>query len=315
MDIKEPGPIDMMQQMFTNLWAMSPKILIAVIVILAFFYLSKMVRSWVRKFSQRSTHHQNIGLVLGRLFQFFIVFFGVFIALTIIFPSIKAGTLVQFFGISSVAIGFAFKDILQNFLAGILILLNEPFKINDQIKVKDFEGTVEDIQTRATLIRTYDGRRVVIPNSVLFNESVIVNTAFKSRRNEVVVGIGFGDDINAAVKFILEAIESIEGVEKDPAPDTVVFELAESSVNIRVRWWTKPRILDLLNVQSRVVSAIKTKLLENGIDIPFPTTQILFHDQTEETDGIRSRQREGWPAGKNPPKSRQELASSCKQST
>lgn len=121
-------------------------------------------------------------MVMGRLAQGVTIQVGLFISLSIVIPSLKASDLVQLLGVSGVAIGFAFRDILQNFLAGILILLTEPFQINDQIVFKDFEGTVENIQTRATTIRTYDGRRIVIPNSELFTNSVTVNTAFEHRR-------------------------------------------------------------------------------------------------------------------------------------
>ena len=215
--------------------------------------------------------------------------------------------MIQLLGISGVAIGFAFRDILQNFLAGILILLTEPFQIDDQIVFKDFEGTVENIETRATTIRTYDGRRIVIPNSELFTNSVTVNTAFDTRRIEYDVGIGYGDDVEEAKRLMLAAIHSVDEVLTDPAPDVLVLELAQSSVNIRARWWIKPpRRADDLSSRDKVISAIKQKLyVENGIDLPYPTRQILFHDQTEETDGDRSRQREGWPAGKKEvPKSR-----------
>jgi small-conductance mechanosensitive channel len=216
-----------------------------------------------------------------------------------VIPTFQAGDLVQLLGISGVAIGFAFRDILQNFLSGILILLTEPFQIDDQIVFKDFEGTVENIETRATTIRTYDGRRIVIPNSELFTNSVTVNTAFDNRRLEYDVGIGYGDDIDLAKQLMLEAMHSVDEVLKDPAPDVLVMELAESTVNIRVRWWVHPpRRADNLISRDKVITAIKKKLVENGIDLPFPTQQILFHDQTEETDGNRSRQREGWPSGK-----------------
>jgi small conductance mechanosensitive channel len=215
-------------------------------------------------------------------------------------PSFKAGDLIQLLGISSVAIGFAFRDILQNFLAGILILLTEPFQIDDQIVFKEFEGTVENIQTRATTIRTYDGRRIVIPNSELFTNSLTVNTAFENRRLEYDIGIGYGDDIDRAKQLILEAIHETEGVLPQPAPDAIVVDLAASTVNIRARWWIKPpRRAPALDLQDGVLTAIKSKLTANGIDLPFPTQQILFHDQTEETDGDRSRQREGWPAGQD----------------
>ena len=111
-------------------------------------------------------------------------------------------------------------------------------------------------------------------------------------------GIGYGDDVEQAKRLMLETIHSIDDILKDPAPDVFLLELAESSVNIRARWWIKPprRIDDLIS-RDKVISAIKRKLSENGIDLPYPTQQILFHDQTEETDGDRDRQREGWPAG------------------
>jgi small conductance mechanosensitive channel len=245
-------------------------------------------------------------MVLGRLSQGVIILLGLFVALAIVLPSFKPGDLIQLLGISGVAVGFAFRDILQNFLAGILILLTEPFQIDDPIVFNNFEGTVKEIQTRATTIRTYDGRRVVIPNSELFTNSVTVNTAWENRRLEYDVGIGYGDDIDRAKQLMLEAVRSVDEVLNNPAPDVLVMELAESTVNIRVRWWiSPPRRAESLDSRDRVLTAIKKKLTTNGIDLPFPTQQILFHDQTEETDGDRTRQREGWPAGnKEVPKPR-----------
>ncbi len=148
-------------------------------------------------------------------------------------------------------------------------------------------------------VRTYDGRRIVVPNSELFTNSVTVNTAFEHRRLEYNIGIGYSDDIDEAKRLILEAMHRTDGVLETPAPDAIVVELAGSSVNIRARWWVQPpRRADVLDLQDRVLTNIKNKLTANGIDLPFPTQQILFHDQTEATDGDRAQQREGWPAGK-----------------
>jgi len=297
---------DKIQSMSNGLIVMLPNILLAVIVFTIFFVAARALKSAVRRLTRRHRQARSLGLVLGRLSQGIIILVGLFVALSIVIPSFKAGDLVQLLGISGVAIGFAFRDILQNFLAGILILLTEPFEINDQIVFKNFEGTVENIQTRATTIRTYDGRRIVIPNSELFTNAVTVNTAFENRRLEYDVGIGYGDNIDQAKELMLEAVYSVDEVLKDPAPDVLVMELAESTVNIRVRWWINPpRRADALDSRDKVLTAIKKKLTANGIDLPFPTQQILFHDQTEETDGNRSRQREGWPAGnKEVPKPR-----------
>ena len=287
------------QAMLDGLIIMLPNIVLAVIVFAIFFFTARGIKSLVRRVTRKHRQARNLGLVLGRLSQGTILLVGLFVALSIIIPSFKAGDLIQLLGISGVAIGFAFRDILQNFLAGVLILLTEPFQINDQIVFKNFEGTVEEIQTRATTIRTYDGRRVVIPNSELFTNSVTVNTAFDNRRLEYDVGIGYGDNIDRAKELILEAIASVDKVLQEPPPEALVMELAESTINIRARWWVAPpRRADALDTRDKVLCAIKNKLTANGIDLPFPTQQILFHDQTEETDGDRSRQREGWPAGK-----------------
>ena len=285
-------------RMIDSFIVMLPNIVLAVIVFILFFFAARWLKLLVKRLTRRHRQARNLGLVLGRLAQGIVILIGLFVALSIVIPTFRAGDLVQLLGISGVAIGFAFRDILQNFLAGILILLTEPFQIDDQIVFKDFEGTVENIETRATTIRTYDGRRIVIPNSELFANSVTVNTAYENRRLEYDVGIGYGDDIDEAKQLMLEAVHSVEILLKDPAPDVLVMELAESSVNIRVRWWIKPpRRADSLDARDRVLTAIKNKLTAHGIDLPFPTQQILFHDQTEETDGDRSRQREGWSAG------------------
>ena len=276
---------------------MLPNLAIALVVFGLFYLAAKLVRGGVRHFSERRRQHRNVGLVLGRLAQLAILFVGLLVAVTILFPSFKPGDLITLLGVSGVAIGFAFKDIFQNFLAGILILINQPFRVGDQIVVGEFEGTVEDIQTRATYLKTYTGRRVVIPNADLYTDKVTVNTAFAHQRTDYDVGIGYGDDIEQARSLILQAIRGAEGVVEDPAPDVLVVDLAGSSVNLRARWWSNSQRLDVLQVQDRVLTAIKNKLTENGIDLPFPTQQILFHDQTEETDGDRGRQREGWPAG------------------
>jgi len=303
-----------MQAMLNSFIALLPNIILALIVFAVFFFVARTIKKVVRNLTRDRRAARNLGMVLGRLSQGVTILIGLFIALSIVIPSLKASDLVQLLGISGVAIGFAFRDILQNFLAGILILLTEPFQIDDQIVFKDFEGTIENIQTRATTIRTYDGRRIVIPNSELFTNSVTVNTAFENRRLEYDIGIGYGDDIDEARRLILEAVHGTDGVLETPAPDAIVVELAGSTVNIRARWWVAPpRRADVLDLQDRVLTNIKNKLTANGIDLPFPTQQILFHDQTEATDGDRTRQREGCPAGKGKVPQSRSISSSLKR--
>ena len=287
-----------LNQIGRDLMAALPNLVFGVVVFVLFVLLARGVRTVVERVIRSRRQSQSLVLLLSRLAYVAVLILGVLVAVTIMVPSFTPASLISALGVGGIAIGFAFKDIFQNFLAGILLLLTEPFKIGDQIIYKDFEGTVESIQTRATAIRTYDGRRVVIPNAELFTNAVTVNTAYDRRRLQYDVGIGYGDDIARARQLMLEAMHEVDGVLRDPAPEALVIDLAESSVNIRVRWWVDPpRQADVLDAQDKVLEAIKNKLVAHGIDLPFPTRQILFHDQTEATDGDRRRQREGWPAG------------------
>lgn len=297
MDIEFSQAVDQLQEMLNDFVRGVPRFILALFIFFLFFYLAKFVQATVVRVADRSGRSKNIGLVLGRLVQWFVVLLGFLIAAVIVFPNFSPAQIIELLGIGAVAIGFAFRDILQNFFSGILLLFTEPFGIGDQIITGKFEGTVEDIQTRATMIRTYDGRRVVIPNADLFTDSVIVNTAYSMRRMEHDIGIGYGDEIEEAKRLILEALNEIEDVLRVPAPDVLVTDLAESSVILRVRWWIEPpRRKDTLITRGQILSAIKDMLLLNGIDLPFQTYQVLFHNQTEEADGDRARQREGWPA-------------------
>ncbi len=287
------------QDVVNGLLVAIPSLAVGLLVFAAFVLIGMGVKAAVARLTEaRLKAHRNAGQAVGRLAQGLVILIGLLVALSVALPSFKPGDVVQVLGIGSVAIGFAFRDILQNFLAGILLLITQPFRIGDQIVAKGYEGTVEEIQTRATYIRTYDGRRVVIPNADLFTDTVVVNTAFAHRRLEYDIGIGYGDDVEQARALILQTVRSIDGVLSDPAPDVLLMDLAGSSVNLRARWWiAPPQRADALDARDHVLSAIKSALTAAGIDLPFPTQQVLFHDQTETTDGDRARQREGWPAG------------------
>lgn len=285
-----------------------PTILVGLLVFLVFRVVAGQVRNGVQVISRRTGQPEGIAIVFGRLAYWAVLTLGFLVAMTIIFPTLNAASLFSALGVGSVAIGFAFKDIFQNLLAGILLLVTRPFRIGDQIVSGDHEGTVEDIQVRATMLRTYDNRLVVIPNSELYTNRVVVNTARDKRRLSVNVGIGYGDDIPEAKKLILSELAKLEVVLKDPPPQVLVKELADFSVNLDVRFWIDPPIRREANeAKDQVLQALKKVLPDEGFDLPFPTTQLLFHDQTEDSDGQRRRQREGWPSRGDDPRSVREL--------
>ena len=288
-----------LQGMLNGFLGRLPFLVAALVVFIIFYFVARGVRTMVINLNNRTGRNRNLGVVFGRLAYWVLMLIGLMVAMVIAIPNFTPGQLVQLLGISGVAIGFAFKDILQNLLAGILILLTEPFRIGDQIAFKEFEGTVDEIQTRATYLKTYDGRRVVIPNGELYTNSVVVNTAFPTRRLEYDIGIGYGDDIKTARDVILQVLKDEPEALDDPAPKVVVVDLADSTVNLRALWWIDPpHQAEILLARDCVLENIKNKLTEAGIDMPFPTQQLLLHNQTEATDGDRAQQREGWPAGK-----------------
>ncbi len=277
-----------------------PNIVVAIVVFVIFIGLAALAKRLVIGQGARRSRH-NLGEVLGGFVKWVVMVLGFLLAATIVVPTLNPGDLIAGLGVSSIAIGFAFKDILQNWLAGLLILLRQPFNINDQIEIDGYEGTVERIETRATIIRTYDGQNVVMPNSNVYTNAVLVKTAHNKRRSQYDVGIGYGDDIDAACQAIRTALADIDEVQAEPAAEAFAWDLAASWTTIRVRWWTDSRRADVVRVQSQVIRAIKKALDDAHIDMPYPTQVTLWHDQTEAVEGDRSRQREGWPADPDNP--------------
>jgi len=295
--------LERIESFIAGFWWILPNLGIAFVVFLLFLLAAWLARNAVfRVFKLRG--RPDLAALLAGFARWATIALGLLVVATIVFPSVRPADVLATLGIGSIAVGFAFKDILQNWLAGLLILLRQPFRQGDQVIIGKHEGTVERIDARATLLKTYDGRRVIIPNSDVYTEAVVVNTAFELRRSEYEVGIGYGDDIDEACALIRDALRSVEGVADAPAPEAFAWELAGSSVNIKARWWTHSQRSDVVHVRGRVVRAIRRTLAEAGIDLPFPTNVVLLHDQTEEADGDRRRQREGWPAGNDPPSPR-----------
>ena len=261
----------LLQQMISRI----PYLVIASLVFVIFWVLSIFFKKAVTRILGSRKHHQNLVTVFRRVGSALILFLGFMVAMIIAVPSFTPGKLIGALGIGSVAIGFAFKDIFQNLLSGILLLLSEPFRIGDQIISGNFEGTVEDIQIRATTIRTYDGRKVVIPNSQLYTSPMTVNTAYSQRRLEFDVGIGYENNIVDAQRVILNVLKAAPTVSKLAEPSVVATALADSSVVLRVRWFiddgTQTNRVASIN---EVIIMVKEALEEANISIPFPVTTL-----------------------------------------
>jgi small-conductance mechanosensitive channel len=236
-----------------------PSLVLSIIVFVFFYALSVVVSRIIREASRG--HRRNLGIVFARLVQASTILLGLLVAVSVVAPSFQAGDLIKVLGIGGVAIGFAFQNILQNFLAGLLLLWAEPFRIGDEIKIDNYERTVEEVQTRATIIKTYDERRVVIPNADLFTHSVIVNTAAEVRRWEYDFSVKGVSDLTELKSVIVSALKKVPGTLTEPSPEVLVLELGDLEANalkLRVLWWTKsPRQHQMLTSYDSVLTAIR----------------------------------------------------------
>ena len=151
-----------------------PDIILGMAILILFLVVASLAKSVARRIALRRLSHQGVALLLARLVHTSITILGFLIAISVIAPSFQAADLIKLLGIGTVAVGFAFQNILQNFLAGILLLLQEPFRLGDLISVTGIEGNVSDIQARATVVTTKEGREVIIPNAVIFTNPVAV---------------------------------------------------------------------------------------------------------------------------------------------
>lgn len=247
-----------------------PNILVAILVFIAFIYIARFFGRTVKKLLKKRGR-DNFGEILGSFTKWVLLIVGVMLSLTIMSPNLSPADLIAGLGVSSVAIGFAFKDILQNWLAGILILMRRPFEIGDQIVVNGFEGTVERIETRATIIRQYNGKRIVVPNSEIYTNSVKVITANDLIRSQYDIGLGYDQDREKAMQILKETIENTEGVSSEKPVDVLPWDQADSWLTIRVRWWTNSDRPDVVKAYSKVILNTQNAMDEAGIDLPFPT--------------------------------------------
>ena len=181
----------------------------------------------------------------------------------------------------SLRIGFALQDIARNFVAGIPLLIRQLIDIGDAVEVGDHTGTVMDITTRDTVLRTWDSEVVILPNMDVFTKVIKNYSQLPLRRRTVHIGLGYGEDVNRATGVFLEAIQGVPGVQDEPAPTVLAEELGDSALMLAARFWVNQEADGLFEVHSRVVQAIKETAEREGINLPYPV-------QTVRLEG-------GWP--------------------
>jgi small-conductance mechanosensitive channel len=260
-----------------TLISMLPEMVMALLVLIVFFFIGKLVRKACHKLLSKATMNKTVIDLLETIAGILVVGVGIFIALSVLDLDGAVTSLLAGAGIVGLALGFAFQDIASNFISGIILTLRHPFGIGDIIETKDVYGTVRKLNLRNTILQTPQGQVVYIPNKIVFENPLTNFTADGQRRIDLGCGVSYGDDLQKVKKLAIEAIEELEGYNSDR--DILFFfeEFGGSSVNFKVCFWVNFRTNpDFLDMRSEAMIALKQKFDKHDIMIPFPIRTLDF---------------------------------------
>lgn len=261
-----------LQQYLDRAIAFLPHLIAAIVTFIASLLLSGVAARWAQRSAKRRIEDPETQQLLSRLVRWTVLLVGTIVALDQVDFDVTG--FLAGLGIAGVTIGFALQDIARNFVAGVLLLLRQPFGIGDAVEVAGHAGTVLEITTRDTVIKTWDGVMEVLPNMDVFTNPIVNYSELPLRRRTINIGLGYGQDVNHARQVFLEAMRSVDGVQEDPAPEVLTEELGDSALSLAARFWVNQETHNLFDVHSRVVEATNEAAEREGIDLPYPTQTV-----------------------------------------
>lgn len=256
-----------------------PEIISAIVIVVVFFFLARTARNIVKRLMDQVTDHRPVKSLVGKVAYIGVWAVGFFIALGVLELDQAVTSLLAGLGILGLALGFAFQDIAENFIAGILMTIRRPFTDGDLIETNDFRGRVENIDLRATQLRTPQGQLVLIPNGTVYGNAIINYTRASHRRLDLVSGVTYGDDLEKARSVALDAMEDVAHRDPDRDPEFFYDEFGGSSINFVLRvWLDDPEQGTFLAARSDAIIRLKKAFDENDVGIPFPIVTLDFSD-------------------------------------
>lgn len=254
---------------------------IQIIIALAIFILGKMIARAIADFAKKPMAKSGMDEMLVKFLSTMI--YSVLLIAVVLAAVDQLGinitSLLAIVGAAGLAVGLALKDSLSNFAAGVMIIIFRPFNIGDFINAGGSSGVVDEIGLFCTLMHTPDNQRIIIPNSGILGGTIVNVNTLGTRRVDLVIGIGYGDDIGQARDIILGIIDADPRILKDPEAGVALGELADSSVNFNVRPWVKAD--DYWAVRADLLETIKLSLDQAGISIPYPQQDVHMHNVNE----------------------------------
>ncbi len=246
-----------------------PLLLVALLIVAFAGTLGSLLARWSGPafLGTRNPFLQNL---VRRFLQLALVLIGFVVALDLLDATALVGAVVGTAGLAGLAIGFAFKDIVENYLAGTILALRQPFSKNDEIRVESFHGKVVRLTPRETILMTLDGNHVRLPNALIFRSPMINFTRNPLRQLQFDAGLGMHDDLVRAREVAVETMLGMEGVLKEPPPQALIMDLGSSSVQMRFLAWTDQRVSETGRVRSEAIRLVKLALTAAGITMPSP---------------------------------------------
>lgn len=270
--------IQRLQEMVADFIRILPQLAIAAVVLLVTWAVAKFARRIAERLLAGTHVRGTLVNLAETLTGVLIWILGLMIASSIVLPGVTPANLLAVVGLGSVAVGFAFKDIFENFLAGVLIMLRRKMRLGDMIECQDVAGRVEHITLRDTHLRHLSNELVLVPNAYLFKNPLKILTDEDKRRYQVEVGVAYDVDLDQAASVIETAVRSVEQVDTSKRVDVFAKEFGDSSINFLVRWWAGSKPFDEHQSRDRVVRAIKRALDDAGLEIPFPYRTLTFKE-------------------------------------
>ncbi len=276
-----------------------PRVGVALVVLVVLVAVGKLAGLGVRR-RYLTRDRPSFAHVMGRVVSLVATTVGLLVAATIVFPTVRPVDVLSSLGIFSIAVGFAFRDILENLLAGVLLLFRAPFRTGDEVDVEGTQGTVVEINLRETVLRRYDGQHVLVPNSSVYKNPIVVRTGAGPVRSEIPVGIAYEADVTSAAALAVRAMEGCRGVLSDPAPAALVDALGTSTVDLRLLFWSEPEQRHVRTARDQVLQAVLSAFTEADIEMPAdivllqgtPSLQAALHERDlEPTPGGQVRPR------------------------
>lgn len=264
-------------QLIERLIAFLPSIIASLVIFLIALYFAGVLSRALRQAMVRRKADPEIVLLVGQIARWAVVVLGTIAALNQVGFNVTA--FLTGLGVIGFTVGFAIQDVSKNFVAGLLLLIMQPFDIGDTIEVVGFTGKVLDVDLRATDIRTLDGRRVQIPNADIFTSPIVNYSRAAMRRVELSTGVAYGTDLERARRLALESLSAVDGVLDVPAPKVVFDNLGASTVDMIMYYWVDTAKVDILDAKDMGILNVENTFAREKVEMPFPTQTVLVRNE------------------------------------